>query len=76
VCAGTGEDAATVDRKQVRDNLRADAAGLVYDSDPRKVLVGRESNPQVAEEHAPEAQEEEEPEKKPDAAQSGIMRAK
>jgi lambda family phage portal protein len=80
VCAGTGEDAATVDRKQVRDNLRADAAGLVYDSDPRKILVGREASPEVSEVGKPEAaneeKEEEEPEKKPDAAQSGIMRAK
>jgi lambda family phage portal protein len=65
VCAETGEDAAAIDQQQVRDNLRADAAGLVYDSDPRKVLVGRESNPEVAEEHAPEAQEEEEAEAAP-----------
>jgi lambda family phage portal protein len=77
VCAETGEDAATVDLKQLRDNARADAAGLVYDSDPRKILVGRESNPQVTEEHAPEAQEEEEPETAEAApAKSGIMRAK
>jgi capsid protein len=64
VCAETGEDAAAIDQQQVRDNQRADAAGLVYDSDPRKILVGRESNPQVTEEHEPESQEEEEPQPK------------
>jgi lambda family phage portal protein len=64
VCAETGEDAATIDQQQVRDNQRADAAGLVYDSDPRKVLVGRETSPEVSEEGKPESQEEEEPEPK------------
>jgi lambda family phage portal protein len=77
VVAETGEDAAAIDQQQMRDNKRADAAGLVYDSDPRKILVGRESNPQVSEENAPESQEEEQPEK-PEAppAKSGMMRAK
>jgi lambda family phage portal protein len=77
VCAETGEDAAAIDLQQTRDNARADAAGLVYDSDPRKVLVGRESNPEVTEEGKPEGQEEEEPEKTSAAPpKSGIMRAK
>lgn len=56
VCAETGEDAAQIDQQQGRDNARADKAGLVYDSDPRKVLIGRETNPEVEEEHDPEAQ--------------------
>lgn len=62
VCAETGEDAAAIDAQQVRDNERADRSGLIYDSDPRKILVGREANPTVEEEHAPEAADEEEPE--------------
>jgi lambda family phage portal protein len=74
VCAQTGEDAAEIDQQQVRDNARADQAGLVYDSDPRKILVGRESNPEVVEEHVPEAQEEVEQEEQPQ--KSGIIRAK
>ena len=81
VCAESGEDASAIDQAQVRDNERADNAGLVYDSDPRKILVGREANPQVPEEGAPEASGDEtspaapEPSKtKP--AKSGIMRAK
>jgi lambda family phage portal protein len=72
VCAESGEDASAIDQAQVRDNTRADAAGLVYDSDPRKILVGKESNPEVSEEDKPESQEEEEPQ----PAKSGIMRAK
>jgi len=59
VCAESGEDVSQIDAQQVLDNKRADAAGLVYDSDPRKILVGREANPQVQEEGAPEGQEEE-----------------
>jgi lambda family phage portal protein len=74
VCAESGEDASQIDLQQVRDNQRADAAGLVYDSDPRKILVGREANPQVSEEGAPEGQEEEQ--QGPSAPKSGIMRAK
>jgi lambda family phage portal protein len=73
VCAETGEDAAAIDQQQVRDNMRADAAGLVYDSDPRKVLIGRETSPEVSEEGKPESQEEEE---EPQPAKSGISRAK
>jgi lambda family phage portal protein len=77
VCAETGEDASVIDQEQVRDNARADGAGLIYDSDPRKILVGRESNPEVTEEGTPEGQEEEEPEKpveKP--TKSAMIRAK
>jgi len=59
VCAEAGEDASQIDQQQVRDNTRADAAGLVYDSDPRKILVGKEANPMVTEEGPPEGQEEE-----------------
>ena len=61
VCAETGEDASQIDQQQVRDNKRADAAGLIYDSDPRKILIGKETNPEVSEEGAPEGQEEEQP---------------
>jgi lambda family phage portal protein len=77
VCAESGEDAAAIDQAQVRDNGRADAAGLVYDSDPRKILIGREANPTVPEEGEPESAAQEEPEK-PDAppAKSGIMPTK
>jgi lambda family phage portal protein len=70
VCAESGEDASQIDQQQVRDNTRADNAGLVYDSDPRKVLIGRESNPEVEEENAPEAQDEEQDQTTP---KSGIM---
>ncbi|HEY6272628.1 MAG TPA: phage portal protein [Terriglobales bacterium] len=78
VCAETGEDASAIDQQQVRDNLRADAAGLVYDSDPRKILVGREANPMVQEENTPEAQDEDAPEPgaKAPPGKSGIMRTK
>jgi lambda family phage portal protein len=72
VCAESGEDASEIDQQQIRDNQRADAAGLVYDSDPRKILIGREANPQVEEEGPPEAADEEEGPSTP----SGIMRAK
>jgi lambda family phage portal protein len=61
VCAETGEDASEIDQQQMRDNTRADAAGLIYDSDPRKILIGRETNPEVTEEGKPEGQEEEQP---------------
>lgn len=73
VCAEAGEDASQIDQMQVRDNKRADAAGLVYDSDPRKILIGREANPTVPEEHGPESEDQE---KAPPPKKSGIMRAK
>jgi lambda family phage portal protein len=73
VCAESGEDASEIDQEQIRDNARADAAGLVYDSDPRKILIGREANPQVEEEGPPEAAE---AEPGPAPPKSGIMRAK
>jgi lambda family phage portal protein len=38
VVAQQGGDVATIDAQQIADNKRADVAGLVYDSDPRKVL--------------------------------------
>jgi lambda family phage portal protein len=79
VCAEAGEDASAIDQQQVRDNARADAAGLVYDSDPRKILVGKEASPQVSEIGLPEGQEEEQEEDEPQAAPSakaGIRRAK
>jgi lambda family phage portal protein len=77
VCAETGEDAAAIDAEQVRDNQRADKAGLVYDSDPRKILVGREANPQVSEEGEPEAADpNKDEEEEPQPARSGIMRTK
>jgi lambda family phage portal protein len=59
VCAETGEDAAAIDEAQVRDNTRTDSLELVYDIDPRKILVGKEASPQVPEEGAPESQLEE-----------------
>jgi len=58
VCAETGEDAADIDAAQVRDNTRADAIGLVYDCDPRKILVGKETSPEATEEGTPESQDE------------------
>ena len=40
-----GVDSAAIDAEIARDNDRADELGLVYDSDPRKVLLMRETNP-------------------------------
>lgn len=74
VCAESGEDAVEIDQQQIRDNQRADAAGLVYDSDPRKILIGREANPQVSEEGAPESLEEEQEQEAP--AKSAMIRSK
>ena len=81
VCAEAGEDASQIDQQQMRDNKRADGAGLVYDSDPRKILIGREANPTVPEEGSPEAGDDSEqpPAKKtaaPPAKKSGMMRTK
>jgi lambda family phage portal protein len=45
ICAERGRDVADVDAQTVRDNARSDQMGLVRDSDPRRVLIGRESNP-------------------------------
>ena len=73
VCAEQGEDASQIDQQQARDNVRADAAGLVYDSDPRKILVGKEANPQVAEEGEPASADED---AESAAPKSGIIRAK
>jgi lambda family phage portal protein len=39
--AATGRDAEALDAQQQADNQRADAKGLSYDSDGRKVLTGR-----------------------------------
>lgn len=41
VCAQQGVDSADVDAQQVVDNKRADVGGLSYDSDGRKVLIGK-----------------------------------
>jgi lambda family phage portal protein len=55
VCAKRGVDVTVIDAATVRDNARADQMGLVHDSDPRRVLLGRESNPQApAPEETPE----------------------
>jgi lambda family phage portal protein len=57
VCAELGEDAETIDQQQVADNARTDALELVYDIDPRKILVGKEASPQAEEEGEPESQD-------------------
>ena len=57
VCAENGEDAAAIDQQQLRDNQRTDEMGLVYDIDPRKILIGRETSPEAPEEGTPESQE-------------------
>jgi len=41
VCSTQGTDAADIDAQQAADNARADALGLSYDSDGRKVLTGK-----------------------------------
>lgn len=46
--AGRGYDSADVDAEIAADRDRADALGNVYDSDPTKVLIGRETNPTEA----------------------------
>lgn len=56
--AERGFDSSDVDAEWVADAERADDLGLVYDSDPRKVLLGREANPTVDEEGNPTGQEE------------------
>ena len=48
VCAEEGLDVEAVDAAQVRDNARADRLGLVHDTDPRRILVGRQSDATVA----------------------------
>jgi lambda family phage portal protein len=40
-----GYDSAAIDAEQASDGARADRLKLIYDSDPRHVLVGRETNP-------------------------------
>jgi lambda family phage portal protein len=45
IVAELGEDVATIDAQTTADNKRADELGLIHDTDPRKVLIGRESNP-------------------------------
>ena len=40
-CAQQGYDSRVIDQLQQADNKRADAAGLSYDSDGRKVLTGK-----------------------------------
>src|SRR5579884_4124402 len=40
-CAAQGYDAAVIDAEQKADNDRADRLGLSYDSDGRKILIGR-----------------------------------
>ena len=48
--AKTGEDSATIDAQQVSDNKRADANGLVYESDSRVMLTrGEKVSPEGAE---------------------------
>lgn len=49
VVAETGRDSAAVDQEQARDNARADALKLSYDSDGRKVLTGRSAGMTEAE---------------------------
>ena len=46
--ASRGLDAADVDAEIAADRERADSFGNVYDSDPTKVLIGRETNPTEA----------------------------
>jgi lambda family phage portal protein len=58
VCAEMGEDASAIDQAQTRDNQRTDVMGLVYDIDPRKILVGKEASPEATEVGQPEGQEE------------------
>ena len=48
VCAAKGLDVTTVDAAQVRDNARADRMGLVHETDPRRILIGRQSDATVA----------------------------
>jgi capsid protein len=46
--AARGYDSADVDAEIAADRDRADRLGNVYDSDPTKVLIGRETNPTEA----------------------------
>ncbi len=51
-CAAQGRDSVVMDQQQDADNKRADGYGILYDSDPRKVITGKDaglSSKQVAE---------------------------
>lgn len=45
VVRGTGQDPEVIDAQQVEERARAAKQGIIYDSDPNKVLMGRETNP-------------------------------
>jgi lambda family phage portal protein len=49
IVAEQGEDAAAIDAENTADSERAVELGLVYDSDPAQVLIGRETNPSIQE---------------------------
>lgn len=53
VVAEGGKDVATVDNQQAADNRRSDEIGLVYDTDPRNILLKGSQNPDVAPDAAP-----------------------
>jgi lambda family phage portal protein len=65
IVAEQGLDVTTVDAQQAADNERADGFGLVYDTRPDQILIGRESNPQEeAPEETPEGKKQVEKEEK------------
>lgn len=45
ICAEGAEDIAVVDATQAQERERAVSLGLVYDSNPNQILIGRETNP-------------------------------
>lgn len=72
--AERGFDSADVDAEQASDAKRADSYGLIYDSDPRKVLIGRETNPTVDEVGDPKGQEEEKAKEEPSGSDADTAR--
>src|ERR1019366_2706919 len=59
IVAESGEDVAMVDAQNVQDNERAEKMGLIYDSNPSQVLIGRETNPSVDEDEGDPGDEKE-----------------
>lgn len=56
----TGLDPDVVDAQQATERARAASLGIIYDSDPNKVLIGRETQPETPTNAKPNRESEEE----------------
>jgi len=73
IARSRGLDPEEIDAQQAADNARAEQLGLVYDSNPAKVLIGRETNPTEPAPKAPRGKQLEEEEQQAElAAVSGV----